>query len=142
MARDRVYINSNYRSEIDEMKDSDILGFSIVENKDSFLLAVAMGVDSPETVKSKDGWFLMKNLKTTDKALLAAVVLGTANDDGEVDSYADIEKALDFCEQCAEAGFKNLRERILDAGKDREILERRMMKELDMLYTTYVEADI
>ena len=51
MARDRVYINSNYRSEIDEMKDSDILGFSIVENKDSFLLAVAMGVDSPETVK-------------------------------------------------------------------------------------------
>lgn len=43
MARDRVYINSNYRSEIDEMKDRDILGFSMVENKDSFLLAVAMG---------------------------------------------------------------------------------------------------
>ena len=37
MARDRVYINSNYRSEIDEMKDRDILGFSMVENKDSFL---------------------------------------------------------------------------------------------------------
>lgn len=44
MARDRAYINSNYRSEIDEMKDRDILGFSMVENKDSFLLAVAMGV--------------------------------------------------------------------------------------------------
>ena len=85
MARDRVYINSNYRSEIDEMKDSDVLGFSMVENKDSFLLAVAMGVDSPEAVKSKDGWFLMKNLKTTDKALLAAVLLGTANDDSDVD---------------------------------------------------------
>ena len=142
MARDRVYINSNYRSEIDEMKGSDILGFSMVENKDSFLLAVAMGVDSPETVKSKDGWFLMKNLKTTDKALLAAVLLGTANDDGEVDSFADIEKALDLCEQCAEAGFREIRKRILDAGKDRDILERRMMKELDMLYTTLVEADI
>ena len=76
MARDRVYINSNYWSEIDEMKDRDILGFSLVENKDSFLLAVAMGGESPEAVKSKDGWFLMKNLKTTDKALLAAVLLG------------------------------------------------------------------
>ena len=130
------------RSEIDEMKDRDILGFSMVENKDSFLLAVAMGVDSPEAVKSKDGWFLMKNLKTTDKALLVAVLLGTANDDSDVDAFADIEKALDLCEQCAESGFKDLRKRIIDAGKDREILERRMMKELDLLYTTNVEADI
>lgn len=130
------------RSEIDEMKDRDILGFSMVENKDSFLLAVAMGVDSPEAVKSKDGWFLMKNLKTTDKALLAAVLLGTANDDSDVDAFADIEKALDLCEQCAESGFKDLKKRIIDAGKDREILERRMMKELDLLYTTNVEADI
>ncbi len=130
------------RSEIDEMKDRDILGFSMVENKDSFLLAVAMGGDSPEAVKSKDGWFLMKNLKTTDKALLAAVLLGTANDDSDVDAFADIEKALDLCEQCAESGFKDLRKRIIDAGKDREILERRMMKELDLLYTTNVEADI
>ena len=49
---------------------------------------------------------------------------------------------MDLCEQCAEAGFKNLRERILDAGKDRDIVERRLMKELDMLYMTLVEADI
>lgn len=142
MARDRVFINSNFRSEIDEMKDSDILGFSMVENKDSFLLAVALGIDSPEAVKSRDGWFLMKNLKTSDKALLAAVLLGTANNDAEVDSFADIEKALDLCEQCAEAGFRDLRKRILDAGKDRDLLERRLMKELDILYTTIVEADI
>ncbi len=59
-----------------------------------------------------------------------------------VDAFADIEKALDLCEQCAESGFKDLRKRIIDAGKDREILERRMMKELDLLYTTNVEADI
>ena len=41
MARDRVYINAKYRSEIDEMKESDILGFGMVENKDSFLLAAS-----------------------------------------------------------------------------------------------------
>lgn len=142
MARDRIYINSNFRPEIEEMKEEDLLGFSMVENKDSFLLAVAMGIDSPEAVKSKDGWFLLKNLKTTDKALLAAVLLGTVSDDSEVDSCADIEKAIDLCEQCAESGFKELRNRIIEAGKDRDILERRMMKELDMLYTSYVEADI
>ena len=82
------------------------------------------------------------DIKGTDKDLLAAVLLGTANDDSDVDAFADIEKALDLCEQCAESGFKDLRKRIIDAGKDREILERRMMKELDLLYTTNVEADI
>lgn len=44
-------------------------------------LLLLWGGESPEAVKSKDGWFLMKNLKTTDKALLAAVLLGAANDD-------------------------------------------------------------
>ncbi len=140
--RDRIYINSNYRPEIEEMKNSDILGFSMVENKESFLLAIALGLDTPQSIRNRDGWFLLKNLKTTDKALLASVLLGTANDDSEVDSYADLEKAIDLCEQCAETGFHELRKRVLDAGKDRDILERRMMKELDMLYTTNVEDDL
>ena len=142
MARDRVYINSNYRSEIDEMKDKDALGFSMVENKEAFILAVAMGLEKPEDLKNRDGWFLLKNLKTTDKALLAAVLLGTAKSDMEVDLFSDLDKSLDLCEQCAEAGFKELRKRFLDADKDREIIERRMMKELDMLYTSQIEADI
>ena len=139
MARDRVFINTTYRTEIDSMKESDMLGFDMVENKDSFMLAVALGVTIPEPVKSKDGWFLMKNLKTSDKALLAAVLLGTAKNDSEVDSFADIEKAIDLCEQCAEAGFKELHKKIMDAENDRDILERRMLKELDMIYAMNVE---
>lgn len=141
MARDRVFINSGFRADVDAMKENDILGFSMVENKDSFLLAVALGVDAPEQVKGKDGWFLMKNLKTADKALLAAVLLGTAENDSEVDSFADIEKAIDLCEECAEAGFAELRKKITDADKDRDILERRLLKELDMLYAANVEAE-
>lgn len=142
MARDRVYIDSSFRAEIDEMKDKDAIGFSMVENKEAFILAVAMGLEKPEDLKNRDGWFLLKNLKTTDKALLAAVLLGTAKDDIEVDSFSDLDKSLDLCEQCAEAGFKKMRNKFLDANKDREILERRMMKELDLLYTSQVEDDI
>lgn len=142
MARDRVYINSRYRSEIDEMKEKDLLGFNMVENKDSFMLAVALGIDSPETPKNKDGWFLMKNLKTTDKAMLAAVLLGTADDDSDVDKFADLDASLDLCEQCAEKGFAELRKRVLDSNGDRELMERRLMKELDLWYTSHVENDI
>ena len=142
MARDRVFINSRYRSEIEEMKEKDLLGFRMVENKDSFLLAVAMGLDLPETPKSKDGWFLMKNLKTTDKALFASVLLGAVADDGDIDKYADLDLSLDLCEQCAERGFAELRKRVIDSNSDRELLERRLMKELDLWYTSLVESDI
>ena len=142
MARDRVYINSGYRSDIEEMKDTDLLGFKLVENKESFMLAVALGLDSPEPVKNRDGWFLMKNLKTTDKALLAAVLLGTAENDDDVDCFSDLEKSLDLCEQCAEKGYEELRKRVLDSQMDRELLERRMIKELDLLYMNLVEGDI
>lgn len=142
MARDRVFINSSYRSDIDEMKADDLLGFGLVENKESFMLAVALGIDAPESTKSRDGWFLMKNLKTTDKALLASVLLGNANSDNEIDEYSDLDKSLDLCEQCAERGFRELRKKVIDANKDRDLLERRIMKELDMWYTSMVEDDL
>lgn len=142
MARDRVFINRNYRPDIDDMKSKDLLGFSLVENKESFLLAVALGIDSPETVKERDGWFLMKNLKTADKALLAAVLLGNVKDDNEIDKYADFEKSLDLCEECAEKGFQELRKRVVDSNGDRELFERRLMKEMDLWYTSIIDNDL
>lgn len=142
MARDRVYINANYREFIDDLKKKDLLGFEMVENKDSFLIAVALGLQSPSQLKSKDGWFLLKNLKSADKALLSSVLLGTANSDEEIDAYADLDKNLGQCEQCAEAGFAILQKKINDANGDEDILEARLLKELDLLYTKVVENDI
>ncbi len=142
MARDRVYINSDYRKMIDAMKDTDILGFNMVENKDSFMLAVALGVDNPIPVQNKDGWFLTKNLRTADKALLAAVLLGTANDDAEVESYADIDKALDLCEECAESGFNELKKKKEAADYDAEAMESTLLQELDYLYAANVEGNL
>lgn len=139
MARDRVYINSDFRKLIETMKDGDILGFNLVENKESFLLAVALGIDSPKSTKNKDGWFLMKNLKTADKALLASVLLGTANDDSEVDLYADLEKAIDMCEECAESGFEKLQRMIIEANCDSSVIEGNLLEELDRLYALNVE---
>lgn len=141
MARDRVFINSDYRTMVDQMKDTDILGFSMVENKDSFMLAVAMGIDNPIEVKNKDGWFLTKNIKTDDKALMAAVLLGTASGDTDVDEYSDLDKAIDLCERCAESGFYQLRKKKDEADYDEEELERQLLTELDKLYEVNVEEN-
>lgn len=142
MARDRVFINSEYRTMVDQMKDTDILGFSMVENKDSFMLAVAMGLDNPTDVKNKDGWFLTKNIKTDDKALMAAVLLGMASDDADVDAFSDLDKAIDLCEKCAETGFYQLKKKKDESDYDIEIFERQLLKELDNLYEANVENNL
>lgn len=142
MARDRVFINSEYRTMVDQMKDTDILGFSMVENKDSFMLAVAMGLDNPTDVKNKDGWFLTKNIKTDDKALMAAVLLGMASDDADVDAYSDLDKAIDLCEKCAETGFYQLKNKIIESDYDVEIFEGQLLKGLDVLYEVNVENNL
>lgn len=142
MPRDRVYIRGSYRSEIDIIKEKDILGLKTVDNKDTFMLAVAMGLDNPKDVKVKDGWYRTETLRTTDKALIASVLLGTANTDEEIDSFSDFEKSIVLCEKCADQGFSELIKRINDANWDEDILQNRLIMELDTLYATLVDADI
>ena len=58
MARDRVYTSSQYREVVDGLKKNDVLGLNIVEGKDIFMLAVALGLDNPTQLKNKIGLFL------------------------------------------------------------------------------------
>ena len=145
MARDRAFINSEHRTFLEEMKKKDILGFgeSIIDTKDVFLLAVALGVNSPaESFKSRDGYFRLQYLKTADKALLGSVLLGKAETDAEIDEYADLGKSIDLCELCAETGFQVLQSKVNNADGDSDLLERRLLRELDLLYTKNVENEL
>ena len=63
MARDRVYTSSQYREVVDGLKKNDVLGLNIVEGKDIFMLAVALGLDNPTQLKNKIGLFLNTALK-------------------------------------------------------------------------------
>ena len=142
MARDRVYTSSQYREVVDGLKKNDVLGLNIVEGKDIFMLAVALGLDNPTQLKNKIGLFLNTALKTADKALMASVLLGTVTDDSQLDEYADQDLSVDLCEQCAESGYQLLLKKYNDADCDPDLMERRMIKELELLFIKNVEADI
>ena len=142
MAKDRVFTSGQYRTVIDEMKKNDVLGLNIVEGKDIFMLAVALGLDNPTQLKNRVGLFLNTALKTADRALMASVLLGTVTDDTQLDEFADQEMSADLCEQCAEAGYQLLQKKYNDADCDSDLLERRMLKELELLFIKNVEADI
>lgn len=142
MARDRIYTSERYRTVIDSLKEDDVLGLKIAEGKDIFMLAVAMGIADPTPLKKKVGLFLNTALKTADRALIECMLLGTAEDDSQIDELADYDKSADLCEQCAETGYGILLQKFNDAGRDEEVFERRLIKELELLFTKNVAADI
>ena len=140
---DIIYINEQYRSFIDELKVNDVLGFKLLDNKESFMLAVALGINQPtECKKKRFGWTRKSYIKTADKAMWASVLLGIATTDEEINQYADLDKSIELCEQCAETGFDILKQQYEKADGDAELFERRMLKALDLLYTQNVENDI
>ena len=140
---DIIYINEKYRAFIEELKANDVLGFKLLDNKEAFMLAVALGINEPKDCqKKKFGWTRKSYIKSTDKAIWASVLLGTATTDEEINQYADLDKSIELCEQCAETGFEILKHQYDDANGDAELFERRMLKKLDLLYTTNIENNI
>ena len=95
MARDRIYISEGNKALISDLKKEDVLGLKLSEGKESFLLAVALGLNEPSELGHKDGLFLKTALKTADKALIASVLLGTINDSDDIDGYANFDKSAD-----------------------------------------------
>ena len=140
MARDRIHVSNQFRSTTNQLKEKNVLDMNILEGKDIFMLAVALGLEDPTRLKNKDGLFQRTSLKTLDKALIASVLLGTAVDDSNLDEYADFDKSADLCEQCAETGYQVLLRKYNDADCDSDLLERRMIKELELLFAKNVEA--
>ena len=138
MARDRVYVSDAFKKTTDELKDQDVLGLSMAEGKELFMLAVALGLDKPTVLIKRQGLFLNTALKTADKALIASVLLGTMSDDEDMDQYADFDKSCELCEKYAETGYQVLLKKYNDAGCDEELLERRMLSEVDLLYSKNV----
>lgn len=139
--RDRIFIDLSYRDFLEGIKKSNILGFHLPDAKDVFLLAVSLGLDCPKDISGrKDGYFLVKNIRTSDKAFFASITLGNMKDNKDVDKYANDEINYDEAERCAESGFEILKGKIEDSGGNEELLAKRMLSELDLLYEKYFNS--
>ncbi len=114
------------------MKENDVLGFSSTENKEIYMIGVSFGFNSPTDLESKDGFFRVSTLKTYDKAVLTSLILWKSRNNDEIDNNADIEKALEFSEKCAESGLKKLFGMVHATSK--ETLTKKLMLDLDLVY--------
>lgn len=142
MAKDRLFVSPDFKAAIEGLKEKDVLGLKIVENKEVFMLATALGLDNPTPLKKRDGLSLYTALKTADKAIIASVLLGQATDSNDIDSLADFDASTDLCERCAETGYVILQNKYNEADCDEELFEQRMIKELELKYYKNVAKDI
>ena len=142
MAKDRLYINRDYRAFISSLQANNILGTDGADAKDIFELAAAIGMYGPIPADhNRDGYILTKTIKVEDKGILDAMYLGTAKETDNIDEMADFDKVIEYTEQCAEAGFAKLKEDVESAGyQNREIIEKRMINDLDDLYIKNVRG--
>ena len=142
--RDRLFINVSYRdSLLKECDEKNILGFHMLEAKDIFLLAAALGLNEPRDIGGKrDGYFRTSYIKTIDKALMASILLGIEENKDKVDTYANPDINYDEAERCAEAGFIKLKEMIDSADGDMELLEKRILSQLNLLYQKNVATNL
>ena len=138
---DRAYIADENRDYINT--HGNILDLEATPNKEIFFLTMALGMDEPKKLPTKKtGWILFKTFDTKDKALIEALRLGTEDVNEEnINDFTNFDKCIDYAEQCSEAGFKKLRQMVLEADGDNGILQDRLMVELDRLYRQNVEME-
>lgn len=106
---DRLHIDVNDRKLYEKIEEQEM--FKGRTRKEQFLFAMALGVRNEVTIplKTKEGFFLIKDLRPEDEALINAVVLWN---EGSVDILSDKEKAYKIVEEYAHAGIKLLVDKI------------------------------
>lgn len=148
MAKNIVNYSKGRREFLDSLHRKEILGLTAtIDNKEQALFLAALGCDSPvplSSEKDEGGWFRTESVVkyANDVAMMSCILLGTAKTDDDYDKFSQLDAYMDHLEQCAESGFRILEKKLEDASEDNNLLERRMLKELDLLYTALVENDI
>ncbi|MBE6977872.1 MAG: hypothetical protein E7438_04435 [Ruminococcaceae bacterium] len=148
MAKNIVDYSKGRREYLDTLHTQGIFGLKpSIDNKDQALFLAALGCDKPVPLSSKKdpgGWFRTDSVTkySHDVAMLSCLLLGTAQCDEDYDRFSQLEMYMDYVEQCAESGFRVVEAKLEEAGNDNNLLERLMLKELDLLYTALVENDL
>lgn len=147
MAVSYFYIDKKYRQLISEFQEKGILGFKEATTWHIFCLAMAMGINHPADLGTRESYSRVEYLKSDfrSKAMIEAVSIARAQNNSEVDVYSTLESVEEYTERLANAGFAQLQEKyneIVSRGEGKELFERRLESELETLFLQNVENNI
>lgn len=103
-APDRLYIDKKDRELYKELEDKEDM-FKGMKNKDLFLMAMMIGFEhqSNEELKTRDGFFLEKDLNQNDHALLNAIAM---HENNGVEVLKDMGEVYRIAEEYAHYGIR------------------------------------
>ncbi len=144
MARDRLNISKENNNFVEELKEKGILDIdSSYSNKDIFLLAAALGIDSPKNLEGgKFGFVRLEYIHSYEKALISAITLGDKKNQNEIDKFSDSEIEYANSERCAQSGFETLKEIVKESQGDEDLLCDKLMSKLDFLYQKNIKSNL
>lgn len=129
---DRFYIDKEDRPYYQKAEEENILNFKNKNQKEQFLLALAIGFENEQQreLKAKDGFFFSNYLGPQDKALINAVAI---HEHGTVDILANEKEVFNIAEQYASAGIRILVDSIgkIQFGKFDKIFEKDLLDALE-----------
>ena len=139
---DRLYIKATNRELIDKWKSEGILGLDSLETKEIFLFLAALGIDTPKEIQgAKDGYIRGEYIKDYDLSLIAANLLGKIKENEDIDKYCDKELAFKEIEKCVESGAEIFKNKVDSANSSKELLYKRILNELDLLYEKNIKGN-
>ncbi len=147
MAKSYFSIGKEYKQLISDLSDEKILGFDSASTLDNFCLAVALGINNPQKVLSKESYARTEYLHNDfrSNALLSAVNIARARNDDEVDEFATLDSIIDYTEMLAYSGFGELAEMLGEIKRgeaSKQLIEKRLESALETMYLQYIENDI
>jgi len=139
---DRIYIKYANRELLEKWKEEKVIGFDSIESKEIFLFLAAIGLESPKEIQGKkDGYLRREYLREADKAFFSSKLLAKRSENEEIDQYCNFDDAILDMEKCAESGFDIFKEKVEKADGNKELLYKRLLSELDMLYEKNVKEN-
>lgn len=147
MAKSYFSIGKEYKQLISDLSDEKILGFDSASTLDNFCLAVALGINNPQKVLSKESYARTEYLHNDfrSNALLSAVNIARARNDDEVDEFATMDSIIDYTEMLAYSGFGELAEMLGEIKRgeaSKQLIEKRLESVLETMYLQNIESDI
>ena len=138
-------ISESSREVVARLKEHNLLSMGKGEmdtnNKDIYLLAVALGLDSPEEKLSKpESWVRTVNFRDDDKSLAIAAYMATALDSDSVGKYCDLRDAFAYCKCRTDAGFRAIDSFASEAMYDPELMVKKMLSYVDTIYDEVVNS--
>lgn len=136
--RDRFYIEEKTRDLLNsKIKKENFLNMANVKNKDIFLFALALGIDTPNELDGKkEGLLLDKDLDMFDESLVYGAAIPYLED---LNDLADKNKVYDFIERCANQGFSYISDSIDNSSF--EHIDKNLLLELNDKYQKVISFE-